>query len=614
MGDIDIMSKIYGLYKYRKNVLLPILGIILISLITLPYFVLGENSYVQVHDQMDGEILNYIYQAKYLFKSQVIPEFMNGMNKASMLPPAPFGVLFYLIFQPFQAFALMHFFLLIIGFMGMYLLLRKCGIRLEVCLITAVLYCYIPFYPVYGLAFLGQPLLILCFWNLLEKKNSVISILGIALYAGFSSLALVGYAWVGSGILFILYIIIKKKGILVKRASLGVITLLGVYILTNIELLTSIIRKSEFTTHREEMKLLPWENLLDTVRDLLFTGGSYSPVYSKFLFPATLLLLIVILLLVRTKKASPKLRERGRLIAALLATLLVGICLCTLWTSGFILTIRQSMGGSLAYFQADRIYWIFPFIWVVILALDLDCLLEMANMKNIDRNIEANSVMNSKPRFGFTRTIIIILAGVLFLVQGYQIAQDSTLNINARLMLVDGYHKITWKSLYMEDVFEEIKEAINKEEAHHTNANPEQYQNTYSVVSLGMYPSIPLYNGFTCVDGYSNNYSLDYKKQFRKIIADELQKNEEAIRYFDDWGNRLYLVSSKYGFNSLLQKGQGYEFSDLAFDMKAMRGLGTRYIFSAAPIVDANELGMTLLSGSPFSSDTSYYEVWVYRI
>ena len=614
MGDTDIMSKIYRFYKHRKNVLLPILGIILISLITLPYIVLGENSYVQVHDQMDGEILNYIYQAKYLFKSQVIPEFMNGMTKASMLPPAPFGVLFYMIFQPFQAFALMHFLLLITGFLGMYLLLRKCGIRLEVCLITAVLYCYIPFYPVYGLAFLGQPLLILCFWNLLEKKNSVISTLGIALYAGFSSLALVGYAWVGTGILFILYMIIKKKVILVKRASLGVITLLGVYILTNIELLTSFFRKSGFTTHREEMKLLPWENLFDTVKNLLFTGGSYAPVYGKFLFPVTLLLLIVIFLLIRAKKASEKLRKRGGLIAALLATLLVGICFCTLWTSDFILTIRQSLGGSLAYFQADRIYWIFPFIWVVILALDLDCLLEMVNMKNINKSMEANSPMNSKPRLMFTRTIILILAGLLFLVQGYQIAKDSTLNINARLMLVDGYHKITWKSLYMEDVFEEIKEAINKEEDHHTNANSEQYQNTYSVVSLGMYPSIPLYNGFTCADGYSNNYSLDYKKQFRKIIADELQKNEEAKRYFDDWGNRLYLVSSKYGFNSLLQKGQGYEFSDLAFDMKAMSELGIRYIFSAAPIVDANELGMTLLSGSPFSSVTSYYEVWVYRI
>ena len=644
MGDIDIMSKIYRFYKYRKNILLPILGIILISLITLPYFILGENSYVQVHDQMDGEILNYIYQAKYLLKSQVIPEFMNGMTKTSMLPPAPFGVLFYLIFQPFQAFALMHFFLLITGFLGMYLLLRKYGIRLEVCLITAVLFCYIPFYPVYGLAILGQPLLILCFWNLLEKKNSVISTLGIALYAGFSSLALVGYAWVVSGILFILYLIIKKKVTLVKRASLGVITLLGVYILTNIELLTSTFSKSGFATHREEMKLLPWENLLGAVRDLLFTGGSYAPVYGKFLFPVTLMLLIVILLLVRTKKASKKLREQGRLIATLLGTIFVGICFCTLWTSSFVLTIRQSLGGSLAYFQADRIYWIFPFIWVVILALDLDCLLEMSNMKIITKSMEANSHMNSKPLFSFTRTIIIILAGILFLVQGYQIAKDSTLNINARLLLVDGYHKITWKSLYMEDVFDDIKEAINKQEASqtandhetnqiidtetnllanedaslandlHTNANSEQYQNTYSVVSLGIYPSIPLYNGFTCADGYSNNYSLDYKHQFRKIMANELLKNEEAKRYFDDWGNRLYLVSSKYGFNSLLQKGQGYEFSNLAFDMNAMRELGIRYIFSAAPIVDANELGMTLLSGSPFSSDTAYYEVWVYQI
>ena len=51
---------------------------------------------------------NYIYQAKYLFKGNIIPEFMNGMDKASMTPPAPLGVIFYKWLPPFAAFAAMH--------------------------------------------------------------------------------------------------------------------------------------------------------------------------------------------------------------------------------------------------------------------------------------------------------------------------------------------------------------------------------------------------------------------------------------------------------------------------------------------------------------------------
>ena len=592
------MKTIFQLYEKRKGILLPILGVLLVSIIALPYLILGEESYVQVHNQMDGEILNYICQAKYLFKSQTIPEFMNGMTKASMLPPAPLGVLFYLLLKPFQAFALMHLLILIIGFFGMYHILRKCSIKVEICAITAVLFCYMPFYPVYGLAILGQPLLIVCFWNLIEKKSKVWALAGIALYAGFSSLSLIGYAWIVFGVLFIIYLLIKKKGTLAREAAFGVVTLIVVYLLTNIELLTSMIGKSGFVTHREDMKLLPSENLLSTAKNLLLTGGSYAPVYGKVLFTATVLLLISIFLLVRMKKEDEKLKEKGKVITILLAAILVGTGLCTLWTSGFILGIRQSIGGGLAYFQADRIYWIFPFIWSLVLAFDLDGIIEMKNQ--------------IRPVFG--KAILLALAGLLLLVQGYQIVKDNTLNKNARLMLVEGYSQITWKSLYMEDVFDEIKVAISKNENSQTVATLGTDLDSFSVVSLGLYPSVPLYNGFTCADGYSNNYSLDYKHQFRKIMNKELEKNEEAKRYFDEWGNRLYLVSSEYGFNSLLQKNQGYLFSSISIDTKAMKDLKIRYIFSAAPIEDADQLNLTLVSGSPFSSSTSYYEIWVYCI
>ena len=45
-----------------------------------------------------------------------------------------------------------------------------------------------------------------------------------------------------------------------------------------------------------------------------------------------------------------------------------------------------------------------------------------------------------------------------------------------------------------------------------------------------------------------------------------------------------------------------------------MKDMNIRYIFAAAPIANADELGMTLVEGSPYSSETSYYEIYVYEI
>ncbi len=596
------MKKYYELYLSIRKKLIPALGILAVCIIVLPYVILGEGSFIQVHDQMDGEILNYIYQAKYLFNGNMIQEFMNGMPKSSMLPPAPFGVIFYLIDKPFRAYALMHVFILIIGFCGMYTLCLKCAVKEEIAFLGAVFFCYMPFYPVYGLSILGQPMLVVCFMNLMENKKWIRSLLGIILFGGFSSFALVGYAWVGIGMLFCLLLLIKKEAPKAGRVFLGLLTLIGVYLLTNIDLISSMLGGNGFTTHRQEMQLQPNTNLLDVAKNLFLEGSDYAPVYGKVILLLTILILVLASLLWVVenkweKKIFQTVKPDIKRISILMSLLIVGVILSDLWNSTWIMSVRKNIGGGLAYFQADRISWIFPLLWILVFVFDLKVIAIV--VKYTHRKL--------------WKAGIIILTTLLVLGQGFQIARDNTLNKNVRLMLLDDYHQITWKSLYMEEVFDDIKAEITKERGLDTSGFRENSA-SFSTVSLGLYPSIPLYNGFTCADGYSNNYSLEYKHLFRNIMADELEKNEEARKYFDDWGNRLYLASKEYGFNALLKKGQGYQFTNLAFDVNAMRELNIQYIFSAAPIVDADKLCLSLLSGSPFSSDTSYYEIWVYKL
>lgn len=597
------MRKLWKIWdsQKHKDALWVLLGLLAVSLIALPYLVLGEGSYVQVHDQLDGEVLNYMYHARYLGQGNVIPQFMNGMDKAAMLPPAPLGVLLYRILPPFAAYGLMHWLCLLVGFMGMYGLGRRLALRPCVSWATACLFCYIPFYPVYGLAALGQPMLTLCGLGLGEEKTAKVSrkawyFLGVALFAACSSLTLVGYVWVAAGFLWTAYLAAggRKKGCMgpALRTGGGTLTLLGVYLACNADLLRSLAGEG-FTTHRQEMVLRAAEHPLVSLRELIFSGGSYSPVYSAGILAAAVLLTLATLVLSERKGSSVK-----GLCAAwrIMGLIFLGVLLAVLWNWGPVVSLRLTLGGMLTYFQADRIYWCFPFLWTLALGLILESVCELGEQ------LAARRGNGRGPR-----RAVCICCLTLLGVQGLQILRDSTLNKNMRLMLFADYRQVTWESIYMEDVFAQIDRAIGED------------KETVSVVSLGIHPSVALYHGYTCADGYSNNYDLEYKHRFRQMMARELEENEKTRRYFDDWGNRLYLAGAPYGINGMVGKGQaGY--TELDYDLDAMNSLHIRYLLAAAPVElsllsrEQTALTLELVEGSPFTDDTAYYEVWVYRI
>lgn len=591
--------KIWNSLKH-KDIVWVLLGLLAVSLITLPYLVLGEGSYVQVHDQLDGEVLNYMYQARYLGKGNVIPQFMNGMDKASMLPPAPLGVLLYKILPPFAAYGVMHWLCLIVGFLGMYGLGRKLGLRASVSWAAACLFCYIPFYPVYGLAALGQPMLTLCGLCLKEEKTAKVSrrvwyFLGIALFAACSSLTLVGFVWVAVGFFWTAYLAVgrRRNGFgPALRAGGGTLTLLGVYLACNTDLLRSLTGNG-FSTHRQEMALRAAEHPLASLKELIFSGGSYSPVYSAGILAAAVLLTLVTLLLTGRRGSLMK-NLRG--IWGLIGLIFLCALLAVSWNCGPVVSLRLSVGGMITYFQADRVYWCFPFLWMLVLGLILE------SVCRLREQLETRQSKALWPRLAVCVGCLLLLG-----VEGLQILRDNTLNKNIRLMLFADYRQVTWESIYMEDVFARIDRAIGED------------KEDYSVVSLGIYPSVALYHGYTCADGYSNNYDLEYKHRFRQVMARELEENEETRRYFDDWGNRLYLAGAPYGINGMVGKGQaGY--TELDYDLDAMNSLHIRYLLAAAPVElsllsrEQTALTLELVEGSPFTDDTAYYEVWVYRI
>tara|TARA_B100001093_G_scaffold275903_1_gene263668 strand:- start:2120 stop:3706 length:1587 start_codon:yes stop_codon:yes gene_type:complete len=64
------------------------------------------------------------------------------------------------------------------------------------------------------------------------------------------------------------------------------------------------------------------------------------------------------------------------------------------------------------------------------------------------------------------------------------------------------------------------------------------------VLSIGLDPMVAVMNDIKTIDGYHTLYPLKYKKDFRKIIKEELENNKELKNYYDNWGSRVYALIS----------------------------------------------------------------------
>lgn len=571
------------------------LGFITVLVIALPYFVLGSRCYVQITDQLDGEVLNYIYRARYLFSGKnVIPEFMGGQSKSAMTPPAPVGVLFYRLLPPFAAFAAMHIFAAGIGYTGMYLLGRMLSGSSLIGCVTAGIFCCLPFYPVYGLSIPGQPLL---FWAVLNCCRSECSIgkkwkyyLCILLYAVSSSLALSGFACILLLLGAWLWCCVKRDRRLCRELGIILLLLVVCFLLCNGDLILGLSGFGEsFVSHREEMVLAARDDWWELFKEIFLKGGLYAGSYNGAIAALTAVVLLAEPLILRRKNKASGREERlsaDKAYKAVVVIFLLAFFISVgvvVWQLPSVVEWRMHLGGIAKSFQADRIYWLLPLCWYTLLSLDLYILLR-------------------RWRGCFLLRLGLSAAAVAFLC--FTVYENSTIYHNLRLMIFpDTYHLMNWEDYYASDVYEQIDSFLGKDKS------------SYRVASLGINPAAALYNGFYTLDGYSNFYDLNYKHEFREIIADELEKNEETRVYFDAWGNRCYLLNAETGNYMMIAKdGGNSSFHDLEFNTKKMYEMGARYLFAAMPVDNWKQLGLAPVREEPFETPESYYAIWVYEI
>lgn len=581
--------------RKHQNIMWYLSGLLIVSVSLLPYFILGENVWVLFHDQLDGEVLNYIYQAKYLFQGSFVPELMNGIPKTGMLPPAPFGVFFYVVLSPFKAYVCMQILVTYAAYTGLFLVLLKLLSDGRIAFLCACLFTYLPLMPVYGLSIAGLPLLLYAFWNLYEKKRKISSLLLIILYAGFSSFALIGFGVCAVTAAALLLILLMGKRTERKAAENlwlfgGFLALCLTYLCCNASLFGEIFfsnGEAGAASHREEIVQNAVTDYFGAFRQFLLGEETYTPAFAGWILVLTVVLLA---LCVFCRK-----KEWMRLPAVLLGGMAGIAFLALFWNSALCLaTIRKL--GPLRYFQADRVSWLLPPLWYVLLGVDFKLILRIWGHWGGKEN-KRRQMISCAAAYGCILLLCGFATGIIY--------QSSFFYHQIRqVVFPDTYRIMTWKQYYAQDLMEQVEECIAETSG--------MEKSEYRVASLGMSPAAALYHGFYCLDGYSNNYLLDYKHTFREVIAPELEKSEAMRIYFDDWGNRCYLMSAESGATPMIDKYRATAYENLELDMEAFSGMGGEYIFSAMEIVNCEELGLS--PEGVFETPGSYYKVYLYHL
>lgn len=587
------MNRLHNLIKKIDGLPLWWVGLLLFCIVISPNLFLGEGSVFTVHDQLDESMMNYVLTARHPGQG-MIPEMLGGINASGLAPSAVLFVPLYRLLPPFYAFLCMYSLLVLGGFLGMYLAVRELTGSSVLAVAAAGLFCMLPLYPVYGFSQMGIPLILYAYLCLSKNKRVPLA-LGLVLLFGLTShLVYTGYVVLGLWLLGLIVLTLRGKNR--KQAGVGFVLLLVTYILTNLSLIAEILfgrtlnGQAAYVSHREEM-VNGAMSFGRAVKDMFISSGQHAFTYQeKLILP---ILLSLILGGMFYKKFTCRARVQyltalGGLAGLFLIAVFYGVCKsnpATAW--------KNNVTGFLHYFQMERFYWLYPAGWYLEFAMAASFwwttgkeMQESASFKKAAFILPVQCAVIALTLWPTANTVLH--------------NSDFYRNVNQKNngSGITGY--ISWESYYSEDLMAQLEEAIGRE------------MSEYRIAHLGISPAPSLMHGFYTVDGYSNNYPLEYKHAFRRVIAAELDKSPETAVYFDKWGNRCYLFNSLTGNYWMLEKGSGVVYEGLDFDMEALRDLDCEYLFSGGEIADAERMGLNFMGY--FETEDSYWSIWLYEL
>ncbi|MFW5891281.1 MAG: DUF6044 family protein, partial [bacterium] len=152
--------------------------LIIITIYISPFLLLGQNSFVTIHDDLDSEIPQYKLLSNSNFNiddmDAVIPNIMGGIPKNVLRSSLSIQLLLFKIFSPFLAYSINQIIIRLIAFFGMYLLLGKLKTDNDLVISgVALTFSLLPFWSMSGLTIAGLPIVLYSFLNIKDDKSNI---------------------------------------------------------------------------------------------------------------------------------------------------------------------------------------------------------------------------------------------------------------------------------------------------------------------------------------------------------------------------------------------------------------------------------------------------------
>lgn len=561
-----------------KQIGISIAALIIIAWVA-PYFILGDDAHMRIHDNMDSNIAWYqvLKESGELFSSGSAPieQLMNGEVTREAFYSEYYAIVWlFMIFPPVIAYGLSQLITRMVAFIGMYLLLkdhimkdnRTSFIQIGVSLTFAL----VPYWPSGMLGILGMPLALWAFINIKGRSRKWSSFAVLTILPFFSSFVLgFFYLLATLGVWWLVDLIRTKKWNWPFFFSIAYMTL--IFLLIDYRLVLSTFLPEELTNRDEFYQSK--NGLLSTfilIFKNYYIGHQSDRSIHFFILPLALLVLVYIIFKKQWKKHKLFIGLHFFLFA-------ISVWYAFWWYEGW--QPLKEQFSILNTFNFSRFHWLSPILVYVLFAMSLKIIFDESE------NWKPQNIFRKKYFIQGLTTAIIVIQFIILVPFNEQIYYRNSPSFEA---------------FFAEKQFNKIKEYIGK---------PVE---DYRVISIGIHPAIAQFNGFYTIDSYNNIYPLTYKKEFRKIIEKELEKNKTIRTYFDHWGGRVYIFTDELGKKYMFSKNSDRVLKSLELNTEQLKKMGGEYIFAAVPILNATENHLFL--EKEFSHPESHWNIYLYRV
>jgi hypothetical protein len=542
-----------------------VFSLIVISLYLSPYFILGDDAHIRVHDNLDSNLAWYKVLAE---SGQIsgslqsrIPQIINGLPRNALGTEYSLIVWLYVWFPTIIAYGISQAITRFFAFLGMYLVLKDHFIKGKdqslIRIGTALAFALTPFWPSGMLSTLGMPLALWALLHIRNGRGNWLHYVALSLLPFYSSIVLGFFFFLSAmGILW-LRDVIRGKG-WNGRFFLAIAYMTAVYLITDYRLVFSFLFDGEPNSRDEyfHARLSFWHSVRLTFKNFLLGHTHVMTVHTLVILPV---IFAALFLIWKHRKW-----KNERVFVILFVVNFVLSAWYAFWFYKGWLPLTEKF-HFLDTFNFARYHFLRPLILYLLFAIGLKILL-------------CEKIMRKAVPWLVAAQILLLLF------------------TNEEIV---HHKKPSVREFYAVKQFNAINKHIGKP------------QKSYRVASIGLHPAIAQFNGFYTLDTYNNFYPLSYKYQFRKIIDKELEKNKRIRIYYDEWGGRCYLFTNELGKHYLFKKTTKRRIENIDLNIEQFKKMGGEFIFSSVPIDNARENNLKL--DKVFTSKESAWKVYLYE-